>query len=290
MNTETNPENWIFASPSRLNALDKCPRQMWWKYETDEVEPAGFWAARGLVTEAMVMSIIRNSRSGSIDTHSIEDEGKRAWQAECDKHPDLNNFNEEMEKNFPRWVAGASMYQHSGELTDEQFYCELEFEGLPKLRGFGDLEVMENGRYVIRDIKAKGQLSKTVELGWRRQLTMYALARAKKYELDQLPLCEIDMISVGKTPGHRRIPVDISGEDISELIKQLEKLQYHIEHSYWPQNRASDLCRDDRCGFYSQCIYGSMIPYNESIERCNALSLLQQRNLHGVSSFFGTGT
>jgi len=297
MDTPSNPETWVRCSPSRLNGLDKCPRQLWWKYETEEKEPTGFWAARGLVVEAMCMSVVRNNRflnghNGleDLNSHSLEAEGRRAWQEQCDKSPDLISFNEEMEKQFPRWVAGASLYQHTGELTDEQFFCELQFEGLPRLIGYGDLEVIEHGRYVIRDIKAKGQLSKAVELGWRRQLTMYALSRAIKYGLDQLPVCEIDKISVGKTPGFLRIPVEISGEDISELIRQLEKLQYHIENSYWPQNRVSDLCMEGKCGFYSRCVYGDMIPFNDSIERCDALSLLQKRDLHGVSSFFGSGT
>ena len=233
MITPTNPDKWLKVSPSRLNGLDNCPRQLWWKYETDEVEPAGFWAARGLVVD-------------------------------------------EMRKQFPRWVAGAKSYQHSGELVDDQMYVEVDFEGLPLLGGFLDLLVNDSDQLIVRDIKAKGQLSNSVPLAWRRQLTVYLLGIAKKYNLKRLPRAEIDMISVGKTPGHRRIPVDISGEDVSELINQLEKIQYHIKNEHWPQNRASDLCREDRCAFYTKCVYGdSHVSFKEAMERCNALSLLQ---------------
>lgn len=274
--TPTNPDVWLKVSPSRLNGLDNCPRMLWWKYETDEVEPAGFWAARGLVVEAMCLSVIRNSRSGVGDTHSIEDEGRRAWQEQVDKDHSLTEYNDEMNKQFPRWVAGAQSYQHSGELVDDQMYVEVDFEGLPLLGGFLDLLVNDSDQLIVRDIKAKGQLSNSVPLAWRRQLTVYLLGIAKKYNLKRLPRAEIDMISVGKTPGHRRIPVDISGEDVSELVNQLEKIQYHVQNEYWPQNRASDLCREDRCAFYTKCVYGdSHVSFKDAIERCNALSLLQ---------------
>ena len=275
MNTPTNPQNWLKVSPSRLNGLDNCPRQLWWKYETDEFEPAGFYAARGLVVESMCLSIIRNSRSGAVETHSVEDEGRRAWAEQIQKDDSLIQFNEEMEKQFPRWVAGAMTYKHSGELVGEQVYVEVDFADLPLLGGFLDLLIDEDGTFVVRDIKCKGQLSNSVPLAWRRQLTVYLLGIAKKYKLDRLPRAEIDMVSVGKTPGHRRIPVDISGEDVSELINQMERLWYHIKNEYWPQNRSSSFCREDTCAFYSGCIYGdSHVSFKDAMERCNALSLL----------------
>ena len=56
----------------------------------------------GLVVESMLLSIIRNSRSGAVETHSVEDEEESLVEDDS-----LIQFNEEMEKQFPRWVAGT---------------------------------------------------------------------------------------------------------------------------------------------------------------------------------------
>lgn len=277
METISDRGNWEKVSPSRLGALDDCPRKLWWKYDQKIPEGPAYYASRGTVLEAMVMSIIRNERS-DFSTHSVEAEGRRAWGEECDKNPGLEDFNEKFEKELPRMLAGAETYQHSGELVADQFYCEVQFKRLPKIHGFGDLLIRDmDGSLTIRDIKCKGQLSNSVLLSWRRQLTVYALSVMIKHQLEKLPKTEIDMVSVGKTPGHRRIPVHLSGDDISELINQLEKLVYHIDNGFWPQNRVSKYCSEENCSYYSRCIYGdSFVSYNNAMELLDEMSVLRQ--------------
>ena len=89
----------------------------------------------------------------------------------------------------------------------------------------------------------------------------------KEMKLDYIPEAEIHMISVGKTPGSRVIPVEITADDISELIDKAKVLQYSIDNDYWPRNTNASKCSDHGCGFYGRCWSDHLIPINESLQK-----------------------
>ena len=84
--------------------------------------------------------------------------------------------------------------------------------------GYIDLVIDGQGKPIVADIKSKGQLSWGISQAWRRQLTIYCLAIKSEMKLDFIPKAQIHMISVGKTPGSRVIEVDITADDVSDLI------------------------------------------------------------------------
>ena len=86
-------------------------------------------------------------------------------------------------------------------------------------------------------------------------------------KLDFIPKAQIHMISVGKTPGSRVIEVDITVDDVSDLIDRANVLQFSIDNDYWPRNTTTDKCSERWCAFYGRCWSDHLIPLDESLSR-----------------------
>ena len=94
----------------------------------------------------------------------------------------------------------------------------------------------------------------------------------QKYKLDRLPRRSIWFLL--KTPGHRRIPVDISGEDVSELINQMERLGITLKTNTGPRIDQISIVGRTLVRFIPMYIRRFHVSFKDAMERCNALSLL----------------
>ena len=258
---ETKANAWATSSPSRYG--DPCFASLNYRYNLGIKTNPTQYMDRGTITEEMTIA----KKTGK-DPHVA---GERKLQELMDELPQRSENLEWYKSQWSRWLAGVETYDTDYNLwAVEPFQrkVNLKIEGTsPNIIGYIDVLIERDGKPVIADIKSKGQLSWGIEQNWRRQLTVYCLAIMKEMKLDYIPEAEIHMISVGKTPGSRVIPVEITADDISELIDKAKVLQYSIDNDYWPRNTNASKCSDHGCGFYGRCWSDHLIPINESLQK-----------------------
>ena len=252
---------WTNNSASRLN--NPCFKALDYQYNMGLPRPPSREMDRGIVVEDMSVAKIYQK--------DFQEAGEQKLQQLIAERPERSEHLEWYKEQWPRWIAGVETYRTDFDLWPRdpvQRKVALSIEGTtPTLVGFIDLLVDQGGKPVIVDIKSKGQLSWGVPQTWRRQLTIYCLAIKADMKLDFIPQAQIHMISVGKTPGSRVIDVDVTADDVSDLIDRASVMQFSIDNDYWPRNTNSDKCSERWCSFYGRCWSDHLIPLDRSLEK-----------------------
>ena len=252
---------WKNNSASRLNA--ECLKALDYQYNKGLPRPPTREMDRGIITEEMAVA----KHFGK----DIAVVGEEKLQQLLRERPERSEHLEWYREQWPRWIAGVETYDSGYALWPVdpiQRKVTLTIEGTtPALIGYIDLVIDGQGKPIVADIKSKGQLSWGISQAWRRQLTIYCLAIKSEMKLDFIPKAKIHMISVGKTPGSRVIEVDITADDVSDLIDRANVLQFSIDNDYWPRNTTTDKCSERWCAFYGRCWSDHLIPLDESLSR-----------------------
>lgn len=237
---------WEYYSNSRLK--DQCMYRLHLKYNKSASSTTGFYAVRGLVVEAGCIA----KRYGN----DIVEEMQAKLGVLMDENPELIWERDKINYDFDSWVAGVLTYNPiERQVVGDQIEVNVKLKTTSRhINGYIDLlEIDDQGKYVISDIKCKGSLTKTIPKDWVWAATIYSVGIRQQYNLDYFPQGEIHMISVGKKPGFHCLQVPIGIQEMNEIVERVEIFDKYLELGWFPRNRAADSCNDRVCDYYSQC-------------------------------------